>query len=212
MQAMPSKPLTTTHFALLSLLSAKDWTAYELVGQMGRSVGAIWPRAQSNLYNDLKRLADEGFASTTVDHVGKRARTTYTITDDGLTALRAWLVEPGASPTFECEALLKLSFAPATNKTAALKQIDVIEAHARERVEFGRMLAQQHVDGTAPLLERMHINAVMWRYLWDTHTAVLGWAEWARAEVSSWPDTKDRPSQRERGRQILVEAITPPAS
>lgn len=204
---MPSKPLTTTHFALLSLLSAKDWTAYELVGQMGRSVGAVWPRAQSNLYADLKRLANDGYATANVDHVGRRARTTYAITDAGLTALRAWLVEPGAPPAFECEALLKLSFAPTTTKAATLKQIAVIRDHARERVDFGRMLAQQHVDGTAPLLERMHINAVMWRYLWDQNNATLAWAEWAYAEVASWTDTKDRPSQRERGREILRDAI-----
>jgi hypothetical protein len=70
------------------------------------------------------------------------------------------------------------------------------------------MLAQQHVEGTAPLLERMHINAVMWRYLWDTYNAQLAWAEWARAEVASWPDTKDRPAQRARGRQILIDAVS----
>lgn len=202
-----TRPLQTTHFGLLALLGVRSWSAYDLVGQMNRSLAAVWPRARSNLYADLKRLAAEGLADTTVESVGRRSRTRYRITRRGRTALRAWLQEPGAPPAFECEALVKLGFAPFTTKEAALAQIDVILAHAEARMALGADLAQEYVDDTGPLPERLHINAVMWRYLSDVDRATYEWATWARREIESWPDTKDSPALRERGRQILGAAL-----
>jgi DNA-binding PadR family transcriptional regulator len=201
------RPLQTTHYALLALLGIRPWTAYELVGQMRRSVGAVWPRAQSNLYADLKRLAAEGWTEATVDPVGRGARTTHRITRKGRAGLRAWLAAPGAAPTFESEALLKLGFAPFTTKAAALAQIDVIAGHAQQRLELGARLAHEYVDGTGPMPERFHVNAVMWRFLWDFHHAMSDWATWARREVEAWPDTLDSPAMRARGLRVLRDAL-----
>ena len=194
-----SSPLTTTHHALLSLLSTRSASAYDLVREMGRSVGHVWPRAQSNLYADLKRLAQEGLASSSVSHTGKRARTTYRITARGRRALSAWLEDPGDPPVFECSALLKLAFAPSSTKESALAQVDVLARHAEERIALGRSIATEYVDDGGPLPERLHINAVMWRYLWEMHHATARWAEWARAEIEAWPDTGDHPASRLRG-------------
>lgn len=205
----PTEPAdaTTTHYALLAVLSLQPWTAYELVGQMGRSVAAVWPRAQSNLYADLKGLATRGWATATTSSVGRRPRTTYRITRGGRAALRRWLRSPGAPPTFESEALLKLAFAPAATKADALAQVDVLAGYAAQRVAIGRRLGQEYVDGSGPLPERLHVNAVMWRFLWDLHRAIDQWAAWAREEIEAWPDTADSPEQRARGLATIRDTL-----
>jgi DNA-binding PadR family transcriptional regulator len=198
----------TTHMSLLCLLSARDWNAYELVGQMGRSVGAVWPRAESNLYADLKRLDREGLATASADHAtGRRKRTTYSITPAGRSLLEEWLATAGAPPSFECEALLKLAFAPATTKEATLAQVAVMAEHARARIELGARLGDEHAGNDGPLPERLHVNAVMWRFLWEQNLAVARWAEWAEQEIESWPSTADSPALRQRGRRAIAAAL-----
>jgi PadR family transcriptional regulator AphA len=204
---VPSTSLSTTHYALLCLLSTGPASAYELVGQARRSVDHVWPRAESNLYADVKRLAAEGLAETTDEPTGRRPRTTYAITAQGRRVLRTWLRAEGAAPSFECEALLKLGFAPSTTKQAALDQVRVVADHAAQRLAFGRSLAEASVAGESPQPERLHIGAVMWRYLWEMHQASARWAAWAEEEIGSWPDTSDSPEGRARALRTLRAAL-----
>ena len=204
---MSARPLSTTHHALLCLLSLRPWSAYALVGQMRRSLDLIWPRAQSNLYADLKRLADEGLVIRTFTRTGRRPRTEYALDPSGEQYLRAWLETPGAAPVFECEALVKLAYVGADAQAAALRQIDVLAQHAQDRLALGRNVATQYLeaDTAAP---RLHINAVMWRFLWEQHQAIARWAEWADEEVRRWPTTDDTPALRARGRELFAQAVS----
>jgi PadR family transcriptional regulator AphA len=203
---MPARPLTTTHLSLLCLLSLRPWSAYELVGQMRRSLDLIWPRAQSNLYTDLKRLAEAGLATRQAERVGRRSRTIYTITAAGRAALRLWLAEPGTPPVFECEALVKLAYVAEDSKEAALAQVAVLAQHAVERLTLGRRVANQYI-GDEGLPARLHINAVMWRFLWEQHQAIARWAAWADDEIRHWPGTEDTPALRRRGRRVLRQSV-----
>src|SRR5688572_23580768 len=93
---MSSRPsMTTTSYAILGLLAVKPWTTHELVQQVDRSLRRVWPRAQSKLYEEPKKLVAHGLARATDDSVGRRRRTRYTITAKGRRALAAWLRRPG---------------------------------------------------------------------------------------------------------------------
>ena len=94
---MSTDSLTTTSYAVLGLLGIQPWTTYELAQQMERSLKHFWPRAQSRIYEEPKRLATLGLAKASREHVGRRPRTTYTITAKGrrapkkLRLFREWL-------------------------------------------------------------------------------------------------------------------------
>src|SRR5680860_420577 len=75
--------MTTTSYAILGLLAIKPWTTYDLIQQVDRSLRRIWPRAQSKLYEEPKKLVALGFARASEEQVGKRRRTRYTITARG---------------------------------------------------------------------------------------------------------------------------------
>src|SRR3954470_20471000 len=102
-QSPMASELTTTSYAILGLLAIKPWTTYELAQQMGRALGQFWPRAESKLYEEPKKLVAHGLARASKETVGKRARTVYTITPKGRKALAAWVPKPGAGPSVEFE-------------------------------------------------------------------------------------------------------------
>jgi PadR family transcriptional regulator AphA len=122
---MSTDELTTTSYAVLGLLGIREWTTYELAQQMERSLKHFWPRAQSRIYEEPKRLAALGLAKATHEHVGRRPRTTYRITAKGRRALRQWLAHPGGGPTLELEAMLKVFYGEQATKDDVLANIEM---------------------------------------------------------------------------------------
>src|SRR5207248_1039788 len=121
-------PVTTTSYAILGLLAVRPWTTPELVQQVDRSLRRLWPRAQSKLYEEPKKLVAHGYATASDDSVGRRPRTRYTITPKGRRALAAWLREPGNGPILEFEQLLKISFADSGTKADILANLEATRA------------------------------------------------------------------------------------
>src|SRR6186997_1199598 len=100
---MSSRPLTTTSFAILGLLAIRPWATYDLAKLMRRSLHFFWPRAESNLYAEPKRLVEAGLAEVQEEWTGDRRRTVYSITDAGREALGTWLAGESAAPRLESE-------------------------------------------------------------------------------------------------------------
>src|SRR5215831_14123402 len=102
------RSLTTTSYAVLSLLAIRDHSTYDLTKQMHLSLHYLWPRAESNVYAEPKRLVAAGLAQAREEWTGGRRRTIYSITRTGRTALAEWLSAPGSQQRYESEALLKV--------------------------------------------------------------------------------------------------------
>ena len=184
--------LTPTSFALLGLLATRPdgWSAYELAQQMGRSLRYVWPRAERNLYDDVKLLADRGLARAQRERVGRRPRTVYSITAKGRRELRSWLTRSSLPLTLESEALLKVFFAEQGTVEDLLATIRGIrqEAEATEK-DVAELVQSYEIDG-GPFPERLHVIALMGRLLFSHRQALRQWADWAEAEVAGWPGTR----------------------
>src|SRR6516165_7193103 len=92
------RTLPTTSYAVLGLLALRDWTGYELAHQFQRSLSYCWPKAESVLYEEPRRLARAGLAEIHVERRGGRARNRYRITTRGRMALGQWLSAASALP------------------------------------------------------------------------------------------------------------------
>ena len=88
------RSLTTTSYAVLAVLAMHEHSTYELATQTRMSLRYMWPRAESNVYAEPKRLVAAGLARSRKAATGRRARTLYSITDAGRAALREWLASP----------------------------------------------------------------------------------------------------------------------
>jgi DNA-binding PadR family transcriptional regulator len=188
---MATPKLTTTSYSILGLLAIKPWTTYELIQQVERSLRRLWPRAQSKLYEEPKKLVALGFARATDEHVGRRRRTRYRITAKGRRALAAWLEEPGAGPVLEFEQLLKIHLTQGGSKTRILATLDATRAWVQEQNEENLAAARAYLAGQGAFPERAAVNLLAGRFLTDFYAMVGDWAEWATGVVEAWPDDVD---------------------
>ena len=168
--------LTTTSFAILGQLALRDWTTYELAQEMRRNFHYFWPRAESGIYAEVKRLAARGLVQAVRDYVGKRPRTTYSITSTGRAALDAWLASPIKPHTLEFEVLLRVFFAPLgtyDELAAALRQA---ETDSVELLDLAVRIRTEYLTGHAPFQEQLHIRAIVYDFLLSYARMVHGWA------------------------------------
>ncbi|HEY7606175.1 MAG TPA: PadR family transcriptional regulator, partial [Actinomycetes bacterium] len=171
-----AKELTTTSYAILGLLAIGEWTTYELAQQMQRSLRNFWPRAERRIYDEPKLLVAHGLAQARTEHTGRRPRTIYAITPKGRAALRAWLAQPGAGPSLEFEALLKVFLADQGDKQALLANLRGIRTWAEEEHRRGIQLVRDYLQTGGPFPDRLHLIALIVRFLgFEWAAAVHRW-------------------------------------
>jgi DNA-binding PadR family transcriptional regulator len=124
--------LSTTSYAILGLLSLRSFTTYELAEQMKRALGQFWPRAESGIYTEPKKLVALGYASVETEYVGQRPRQRYAITAAGRKALKQWMPQESAPPHVEFEGLIKVFFAERGTKADLLGTLETIRQRNAE--------------------------------------------------------------------------------
>lgn len=181
------RKLTTTSYAVLGLLGIRPWSSYELTGQMTRSLRWYWPRAQSNLYEEPKKLVAHELAEASSQAVGQRPRTVYTITPAGRLALRQWLDTPGAGPLLEWEQMLKVFFAEHGTKAAAVANLRAAGEWAESIEAMSIALAREYLAG-GPFPDRMPQLILTGQFLTEFGDLVWRWSQWAQEVIATWPD------------------------
>jgi DNA-binding PadR family transcriptional regulator len=180
--------LTTTSYAVLGLLAIRPWSTYELTRQMDRSLGRIWPRAQSKLYEEPKKLVSHGLATTSEEYAGRRARKVYAITPEGRAALAAWLHSPGAGPVLEFEQLLQVFFSENGTRDDLLATLAAAREWGRARAAESAEAGRQYAEDAGPFPERLAQLLLTSRFLTDFYALVEDWARWAGEVTAAWPE------------------------
>jgi len=198
--------LTTTSYVILGLLALRPWPTYELARQMRRSIRYYWPRAESNIYEEPKKLVAHGLATATHEYSGRRRRTVYAITDDGRRRLAEWLDEPGRLPLVEFEGLLKVLFAEHGSKDQLVASLAALREQAAAVRADHAALARDLVETGGPFPDRLHVNALVFGFMWEQAEALRRWLDWAEAEIAGWPDDIATPPDAEAARASMRAA------
>lgn len=196
--------LTSTSYAVLGLLSIRPWSSYELTQQMDRSLGRIWPRAVSKLYEEPKKLVSHGLARASAEQNGQRTRTVYAITAEGRQALAAWLQEPGDGPVIESEQLLKVFFAENGTKADTLATLRSAQQWAKARCAESLAVGESYAEGDGLFPQRLPELQLTSRFITDFYLLVRDWARWAATIVETWPDD---PRQAVHDPAVIAETI-----
>jgi DNA-binding PadR family transcriptional regulator len=199
MNGSMARELTTTSYAILGLLAVKPFTTYELAEQMKRALGRFWPRAESQFYEEPKRLVERGLARAKREQVGRRPRTRYSITAKGRRTLATWVATPPSTgPVVECEAVVKVFFAEHGSRDDVLATLDSLRAwSARRRTEdVERRISTEYLEGAGPYPERLPWLILAGRFIEDFAEMIERWTDWAEETVAAWPDdvTKAEPA------------------
>src|SRR3954453_630335 len=126
MPTVASPRLTTTSYAVLGLLSFARMSGYDLAAVSQRSIAHFWPLSKTQVYTELRRLADAGLAAgSQAETSGGPAKTIYELTPAGERALDAWLPEPAAEGIrLRVPALLKLLLGHRAQARQAREQLE----------------------------------------------------------------------------------------
>ena len=182
------RALTTTSYAVLSVLSLRPHSTYDITRQMRRSMHYMWPRAESNVYAEPRRLVEAGLATAREEWNGQRRRTVYFITDSGRAALAEWLASPSARQRYECEVLLKVLFAENGDRDDLLASIRALGDDATEVMRHFLRIALQYAAGEGEYPWRFGLSGLAARLLMEQQAATLRWARWAEELVAGWEE------------------------
>jgi PadR family transcriptional regulator AphA len=193
-----SMGLSATSAALLGQLAWRDQTTYELVKAMGGNVRFFWPRAESHVYREVKRLTAAGLAAAERGATGRRPRTVYRITPGGRAALADWMAQPPGGVALEHEPLLRVFIASSGAHEDLLRAIAAARTQAEAMLAIGDGLADQYLARTHPFQDEVHIRALTFDYLYGWARFTVEWADRAEAEVSGWRDLGPAPAKHRR--------------
>jgi len=196
---------SSSSMAVLALLGIDRWTPYELVQHMKRStIHYIWPRAESKMYEELKRLAAAGYATAETDRDDPR-RMRYAISHAGRRVLNRWVAEPGCGVFFESEGALKVLFAEYGTKDQLLATIKSMRADALAVLEVRARVFDEVVRDGPPYPDRIHQSVLVFDLVDRLTRAVVEWADSATAVVSDWSSLAPDPHTRADAIQRIAE-------
>lgn len=179
--------LTTTSYAILGQLALRPWTMYDLAAHMRRDMHYIFPRAESQVYAEPKRLVALGLASALSETTGKRARTVYTITECGREALRTWLAQPVAKgPQLEFEALLRIVLAPLGKPEDLAATLQGVRDDISGMLSLGERIVDDYTTGAAPFQRYMLARSMLHDFLFAYAELVDDWAARSLDRMQAW--------------------------
>jgi DNA-binding PadR family transcriptional regulator len=185
---MTDTALTITSYAILGQLALRPWSMYEMVKNIGRTLHWFWPRAESQIYAEAKRLSARGLVDTEHAPRGARERTIYRLTEAGREALRAWLATPSGGFAFHCESLLRAHLAFAGTREDLLAAVAQAQADAEALLRQAVLVGTEFLDGQHQFQAQVHIRALVFDFLWHFGLMMYLWAERTRLEVAGWDD------------------------
>ncbi len=98
-------------YAILGLLSWKPSTGYELKKIFQDSSIMYWSGNNNQIYKALIHLQDEGFVTSETQHQESLpSKKIYTITDEGISELKEWLISSPEAPEFKKPFLVQLAW------------------------------------------------------------------------------------------------------
>ena len=200
--------LTTTSYAVLAQLALRPWSTYELARQRIRYFRYVWPRAESAIYREVKRLAVMGLIAAEREYVGKRPRTVYSITEAGRQVLREWLATPVSPFAMDFEAMIRLFIAPLGTKEQIVAALQQVRIDAQDMLRFGGEVKQEFLEGRAALQDQVYIRALAVDFFVSLLRTVDSWAERTLTEIEGWKDLSPN-GKNERGLEIFANLPAP---
>lgn len=135
--------------AMLVSLAEQPASGYDLVRRFDKSVGYFWRASHQQIYRELPKLAERGWAEATdVAQAGRPDKRVYAITDDGRAELTRWLGEPSGPEAVRERLLVKVRGAATLG---AAPVVDEIRRHRAEHADklalFRQIQARDFADG-----------------------------------------------------------------
>lgn len=178
-------------YAVLGMLATGPKSGYDIKQTIETSIGHFWNESYGQIYPILKRLTQDGLATRThVQQENRPDRQVYTITDEGLAELRAWLETPVERPAERIEILLRLVFGQHIPVDVHIRQLERYQELYRQdqAVIQGALAHFAKQDATRPEIAYWKI-AVEYGHL--NSEAMIRWCDEALAVLHNLQEASD---------------------
>jgi len=202
--------ISATRHAILGHLALRDWSAYELARSLRRTLHWFWPRAESAIYAEVKRLQREGLAKIREEPAvdgSARTRTVYQITPKGRRALSAWLGTADDGVALYIAPLLRLHLARFGSKEDLVTAMTSLRDTANLLLQDAHDVATEFSEGRHVLQDEAHIRGLLFDALYSLGVALQGSAGRALAEIDRWPTLEGTVDAKRRGVETMRRTL-----
>jgi DNA-binding PadR family transcriptional regulator len=148
---MDGQALNPTAASLLGFLHRRPMSGYELAAEVAGSIGYFWNVTRSQLYRELKGLADRGYV--TLSETGARDKRVCSITKSGRAAFAAWIARRPEPELIRFPLLLTVFFGDALDPQKLREWLNAHrELHADRLARYEELLPRVRVSAPYPAL------------------------------------------------------------
>lgn len=201
--------LTVTSYALLGQLALRPWSVYEMTKNVGRTLHWFWPRAESVLYAEVKRLVARGLAEASVEPGARgRDRAVYAISGDGRAALERWLAEaPAGGFALHAEPLLRVHLAPYGTVDGLVAALTAARDEAEALLRQAAVIGLEFVERRHQFQDQVHVRAMLFDYLWNYGLTTYLWADRSLDRVATWDGMEGSADAKDAGVAAIAAGL-----
>jgi DNA-binding PadR family transcriptional regulator len=182
--------LTTTSYSLLALLARRPWSAYDITQYMKLSpLRRVWPKAESRIYAEPKRLVAAGMAEVTEEYNGKRKSSIYSITVTGRKALSEWLKNPTGHFEYKYEVLVKLLSADHGTREDVSALLDETKTQALLEAKLLRDGMETILEQGFKMPEMAEFNTWIMRFMINDIESRIQWVKQMQQRLPELSET-----------------------
>jgi DNA-binding PadR family transcriptional regulator len=172
--------MNTLGYVLLSLLSIKPYTGYELVQIMQT---ASWQAKHSQIYPLLAKLEQEELLTFEhVEQIGKPNKKIYSISQKGVALLKQWIVEPPATPIIRDEFLMKMYAISLTDTDTAKRlvheRLSTYEEKVASRKATIQNLEEEHKETIKDITSKHFGRYIFFQRRLRLEQEEISWCKW----------------------------------
>jgi DNA-binding PadR family transcriptional regulator len=135
-RAAQSPELNATAASVLGFLLHEPMTGWDVAAKIEEIIGDFWNVTRSQIYRELKLLAEHGLVTSL--KTGPRDRQPYRVTDAGRKAFHRWISERPGPPNMRLPLVLQVFFADAVDPAVLRGSLDALRAYHVARLEAYR--------------------------------------------------------------------------
>ena len=173
---------------------------------VGRTLHWFWPRAESVLYAEVKRLvARELVVGRTEPGARGRDRAVYSLTTAGEAALAQWMAAPPSSGfSLHAEPLLRVHLAPYGTTDDLVRALTATRDQAEGLLRQAASIAVEFLEGRHQFQDQVHVRALLFDYLWNYGLTTYMWAERSLEQVTSWDGMEPADASAQAGLAVIA--------
>ncbi|MCX7747741.1 MAG: PadR family transcriptional regulator [Clostridia bacterium] len=180
------------NYAILGILSYKSMTGYDLKKIIQDSAFMHWSGNNNQIYRSLTELLDKGLVTNVVKHQeSSPTKKIYTITSEGLAALKEWVLSPVEPSEIKKPFLIRLAWSRQLNTSELNKLLDEYE----NQVKMQLLIEQSNIQDTSFLPDRTALETTIWKFINDnirrTYENEIGWIQDLRSIIAKIPNEND---------------------